>query len=70
MLIFVRLRLYFLDSIVTSWTEVTGFLTHNMEIIQSTMETTVETRVCTHCSARFDITDADMAFYEKVSPVV
>jgi hypothetical protein len=27
------------------------------------------TRFCARCSAAFDITDADMAFYEKVSPV-
>ena len=29
----------------------------------------VEERVCKHCSVVFPITDKDMEFYEKVSPV-
>jgi hypothetical protein len=32
-------------------------------------ETLVETRKCRHCSAEFPITDQDLEFYEKVSPV-
>ena len=34
------------------------------------MGTVVETKSCPICSASFDITDADIAFYAKVSPVV
>ncbi|NUJ98067.1 hypothetical protein HGA92_04755 [Candidatus Gracilibacteria bacterium] len=33
------------------------------------MEKIVETRICKHCGASFDITDKDLEFYEKVSPV-
>lgn len=29
----------------------------------------IETKVCKHCRASFPITDKDMEFYEKVSPV-
>ncbi|NUJ97275.1 hypothetical protein HGA92_00635 [Candidatus Gracilibacteria bacterium] len=32
-------------------------------------EKIVETRICRHCRANFDITDKDLEFYEKVSPV-
>ena len=32
-------------------------------------ETIVESKVCTHCWISFDITDQDMQFYDKVSPV-
>lgn len=32
-------------------------------------EKLVETKTCQHCSASFPITDKDMEFYEKVSPV-
>ena len=32
-------------------------------------ETLVETKVCKHCGIDFPITDTDMEFYEKVSPV-
>jgi len=32
-------------------------------------EKIVETKTCKHCGASFDITDKDMEFYEKVSPV-
>ncbi|USN59161.1 MAG: hypothetical protein H6767_03615 [Candidatus Peribacteria bacterium] len=33
------------------------------------MEKIVETKTCKHCSVSFDITDKDLEFYEKVSPV-
>lgn len=33
------------------------------------MEKTVETKICKHCSISFVITDKDLEFYEKVSPV-
>ncbi|NUJ97278.1 hypothetical protein HGA92_00650 [Candidatus Gracilibacteria bacterium] len=33
------------------------------------MEKIIETRICIHCGASFDITDKDLEFYEKVSPV-
>ena len=29
----------------------------------------VETKICKHCSSKFDITDKDLEFYEKVSPI-
>ena len=29
----------------------------------------IEERVCKHCSVVFPITDKDMEFYDKVSPV-
>jgi hypothetical protein len=32
-------------------------------------EKIVETKTCCHCGANFDITDKDLEFYEKVSPV-
>jgi len=32
-------------------------------------EKIVETKICKHCSCSFDITDKDLEFYEKVSPV-
>jgi len=32
-------------------------------------EKIVETKVCKHCGVSFDITDKDLEFYEKVSPV-
>jgi hypothetical protein len=31
-------------------------------------ETTIETKQCKSCSASFNITDADLAFYDKISP--
>ncbi len=31
-------------------------------------EKIIETKICKHCSANFDITDKDLEFYEKVSP--
>jgi hypothetical protein len=33
------------------------------------MEKIVETRICKHCRANFDITNKDLEFYEKVSPI-
>ncbi|NUJ98008.1 hypothetical protein HGA92_04455 [Candidatus Gracilibacteria bacterium] len=32
-------------------------------------EKIVETKTCKHCGANFDITDKDLEFYEKVSPI-
>ena len=32
-------------------------------------EKIIETKVCKHCQANFEITDKDLEFYEKVSPV-
>jgi len=32
-------------------------------------EKVMETKVCRHCQTRFEITDKDLEFYEKVSPV-
>jgi hypothetical protein len=32
------------------------------------MEKIIETKNCKHCSCKFDITDKDLEFYEKVSP--
>ncbi|NUJ97999.1 hypothetical protein HGA92_04410 [Candidatus Gracilibacteria bacterium] len=32
-------------------------------------EKIVETKICRHCGTSFDITDKDLEFYEKVSPV-
>jgi hypothetical protein len=32
-------------------------------------ETIVETKTCPHCSEEFPITDKDLEFYEKASPV-
>ena len=28
-----------------------------------------ETKTCKHCSCNFEVTDKDLEFYEKVSPV-
>ena len=33
------------------------------------MEKIIQTKACKHCDKSFDITDRDMEFYEKVSPV-
>ena len=33
------------------------------------MEKVIETKSCKLCSAPFEITDIDLEFYEKVSPV-
>ena len=33
------------------------------------MEKAVEVKTCKHCNSRFEITDKDLDFYEKVSPV-
>ena len=33
-------------------------------------EKIVETKVCKHCQTSFYITDKDLEFYEKVSPVL
>ncbi|MDD5770253.1 MAG: hypothetical protein PHE25_04735, partial [Candidatus Gracilibacteria bacterium] len=33
------------------------------------MEKIVETKTCRHCQSQFEITDKDLEFYEKVSPV-
>ena len=33
------------------------------------METIVQTKQCKHCGISFDITDKDLEFYDKVSPV-
>jgi len=33
------------------------------------MEKIIETKICKHCQSSFDITDKDMEFYDKVSPV-
>jgi hypothetical protein len=32
-------------------------------------EKIVETKICRHCSEKFNITNKDLEFYEKVSPV-
>ncbi len=32
-------------------------------------EKVVETKICKHCNSSFDITDKDLEFYEKVSPI-
>ncbi|MFA5917620.1 MAG: hypothetical protein WC850_05305 [Candidatus Gracilibacteria bacterium] len=32
-------------------------------------EEIVETKICKHCSCKFEITDKDLRFYEKVSPI-
>jgi hypothetical protein len=32
-------------------------------------EKIIETKTCRHCGTSFDITDKDLEFYEKVSPV-
>ena len=33
------------------------------------MEKIIETKICRHCSVKFDITDKDLEFYDRVSPV-
>jgi hypothetical protein len=33
------------------------------------MEKIVKIHICKHCGASFDITDKDLEFYEKISPV-
>ncbi len=33
------------------------------------MEKIVEIKTCKHCSSEFGITDKDLEFYEKISPV-
>jgi hypothetical protein len=32
-------------------------------------EKVVETKICKHCEVSFEITDKDIEFYEKVSPI-
>jgi hypothetical protein len=32
-------------------------------------EKVVETKICKHCESNFEITDKDLEFYEKVSPI-
>jgi hypothetical protein len=32
-------------------------------------EKIVETKTCKHCNISFEITDKDLEFYEKVSPI-
>jgi hypothetical protein len=32
------------------------------------MEKIIQTKTCTHCQTPFDITDQDLAFYDKISP--
>ena len=32
-------------------------------------EKTVETKTCAHCGTHFDVTDKDLEFYDKISPV-
>jgi len=32
-------------------------------------EKVVETKICKHCSCTFNITDKDLEFYEKISPI-
>jgi hypothetical protein len=32
-------------------------------------EKIIETKICKICSAKFDITDKDLEFYDKISPV-
>jgi|GEM_PF-518541 len=32
-------------------------------------EKIVETKICKHCSTTFDITNKDLEFYEKISPI-
>ena len=32
-------------------------------------ETVAQRKICTHCGAPFDVTDTDLEFYKKVSPV-
>jgi hypothetical protein len=33
-------------------------------------EKVVQTKTCKHCHARFEITDKDIEFYEKISPIL
>jgi hypothetical protein len=32
-------------------------------------EKVIETKICKHCEVFFEITDKDLEFYEKVSPI-
>jgi hypothetical protein len=32
-------------------------------------EKVVESKLCKHCNSKFEITDKDLEFYEKVSPI-
>ncbi len=32
-------------------------------------EKIIETKICRHCGSNFDITNKDLEFYEKISPV-
>jgi hypothetical protein len=32
-------------------------------------EKIIETKICKHCGVAFDITDKELEFYEKISPV-
>jgi hypothetical protein len=32
-------------------------------------EKIIETKTCKHCEVKFEITDNDLEFYEKVSPI-
>ena len=38
-------------------------------VLSSFSEKIVETKVCKHCGCQFNITDKDLEFYEKVSPI-
>jgi len=33
-------------------------------------EKIIQTKTCKHCQASFDITDKDMEFYDKISPII
>jgi len=35
----------------------------------SEKEMIIETKTCKHCFANFEITDKDVEFYEKISPI-
>ncbi|MDR2641068.1 MAG: hypothetical protein LBC61_07445 [Candidatus Peribacteria bacterium] len=32
-------------------------------------EKIIQTKICKHCNTSFEITDKDLEFYEKISPV-
>jgi hypothetical protein len=36
---------------------------------QGKKEQVVETKTCKYCNSKFEITDKDLEFYEKISPV-
>jgi hypothetical protein len=38
-------------------------------MIEKVIEKVIETKVCKHCSVKFAITDKDLEFYNKVSPI-